>query len=281
MTDAILPYRFVFRRGTAAEWTSVNEVLRLGEPGIESDTGTADGKRKFKIGDGATAWNDLPYFKPGAIDWGDITGTLADQIDLRDALAAKVSSLVAGNHINVDASDPDNPVVAVTGLSAGAGYAEGASFPALPGLNDKFYRTDRNLLCYYDGTRWLTCQVYSVQLASVNPGSLSASASWSFAPDQAGIFVTSVQASIRVPGTNDSSNYWDVQFQSHDGASATNLPTLTTKGLSFTSPNLFRLLSAPANTPISSVTLIVNYTKVGSPGIVYNASRVNYRLIIA
>lgn len=44
-----------FRRGAAADWTSVNPVLAAGEPGVEKDTG------KIKIGDGVAAWTALPY----------------------------------------------------------------------------------------------------------------------------------------------------------------------------------------------------------------------------
>lgn len=40
---------------TADEWSQKNPVLYTGELGIESDT------RKFKFGDGVTAWNDLDY----------------------------------------------------------------------------------------------------------------------------------------------------------------------------------------------------------------------------
>lgn len=43
------------RRGTAAEWTSVNPVLALAELCIETDTDL------FKIGNGVDTWNDLPY----------------------------------------------------------------------------------------------------------------------------------------------------------------------------------------------------------------------------
>lgn len=43
------------KRGTAARWVELNPVLAAGEPGFEYDT------KKLKIGDGATAWNDLPY----------------------------------------------------------------------------------------------------------------------------------------------------------------------------------------------------------------------------
>ncbi len=44
-----------FRRGTASMWSTANPVLAGGEMGIETDT------ELFKIGDGITAWNALPY----------------------------------------------------------------------------------------------------------------------------------------------------------------------------------------------------------------------------
>ena len=47
--------QFQLRRGTAAEWSSANPVLAVAEMGVETDT------KKFKIGDGTTAWNSLAY----------------------------------------------------------------------------------------------------------------------------------------------------------------------------------------------------------------------------
>ena len=43
------------RRDTAANWTSNNPTLATGEIGFETDT------KKFKIGDGSTAWTSLAY----------------------------------------------------------------------------------------------------------------------------------------------------------------------------------------------------------------------------
>lgn len=48
-------YIIQLKRGKAASWTSLNLILNPGEPGFEIDTG------KLKIGNGVTAWNDLPY----------------------------------------------------------------------------------------------------------------------------------------------------------------------------------------------------------------------------
>lgn len=50
MTTSIL-----FKRGTAARWSELNLILQAGEPGFVID------ENRFKIGDGVTAWNDLPY----------------------------------------------------------------------------------------------------------------------------------------------------------------------------------------------------------------------------
>jgi hypothetical protein len=48
-----------FRRDTAANWTSTNPTLAAGELGYETDT------KKFKIGNGSTAWNSLTYITTG------------------------------------------------------------------------------------------------------------------------------------------------------------------------------------------------------------------------
>jgi hypothetical protein len=48
------------RNGTAAQWTSANPTLALGEVGVENDT------TKLKIGDGTTAWTTLGYANVGS-----------------------------------------------------------------------------------------------------------------------------------------------------------------------------------------------------------------------
>jgi hypothetical protein len=43
------------RRGSTSEWINANTVLSAGEWGLDTTT------KKYKIGDGLTAWNSLPY----------------------------------------------------------------------------------------------------------------------------------------------------------------------------------------------------------------------------
>ena len=55
MNKNTLKTQLVLRNGTSAQWTAANPVLLKGELGLENDT------RRMKIGDGITAWEDLPY----------------------------------------------------------------------------------------------------------------------------------------------------------------------------------------------------------------------------
>lgn len=71
----VLKMRFLVRSRTAAEWTALNEVLLTStegtgarELGMEEDTG------KFKLGDGVTPWNDLPYSTAVGLPAGGLIG---------------------------------------------------------------------------------------------------------------------------------------------------------------------------------------------------------------
>ena len=84
-----------FRNDTAANWTSANPTLAVGEMGIETDTD------QFKIGDGATAWTSLGY--GGIVGPAGATGATgatgadgADGADGDDGEAAFSSFLFIG-----------------------------------------------------------------------------------------------------------------------------------------------------------------------------------------
>lgn len=64
--------RIQIRRDTAANWTSSNPILAQGEFGYETNT------KKFKIGDGITAWSSLSYFTSGGV------AALVDLTDVDD-----------------------------------------------------------------------------------------------------------------------------------------------------------------------------------------------------
>jgi hypothetical protein len=82
---------FRLRRDTAANWASVNPVLDIAEPALETDT------LKVKYGDGSTAWNTLPY-SAGSAYAVDPDGTLAANSDARVA-TQKATKTYVGNAV--------------------------------------------------------------------------------------------------------------------------------------------------------------------------------------
>lgn len=51
----IVNITFRLKRGTSTRWKEINPILEQGEPGFVLD------ENRFKIGDGITPWNNLPY----------------------------------------------------------------------------------------------------------------------------------------------------------------------------------------------------------------------------
>lgn len=45
----------IHKYGTAAQWTTANPILEIGEIGVETDT------HMIKVGDGTKTWSLLPY----------------------------------------------------------------------------------------------------------------------------------------------------------------------------------------------------------------------------
>ena len=81
--------RFKLRNGTAAEWTAANPVLLAGEIGVETDT------RRYKIGDGTTAWAGLSYYIDGVAIRGQCSKMTDGTIDVTTKGAYITTGLAA------------------------------------------------------------------------------------------------------------------------------------------------------------------------------------------
>jgi len=85
------------RGDTAANWTSVNPVLVAREVGLELDT------KKYKVGDGSSAWDQLDY-------WGEMTDHNHDdqyytENEIITLLGGKANT--SHNHTTINVSDFD------------------------------------------------------------------------------------------------------------------------------------------------------------------------------
>lgn len=91
------------KRGTKQRWQEQNPVLKDGEPGLEKDT------KKFKAGDGTTAWNDLGYYGGGPEVSNEELGSAYTNEDAEKALSRTqgvklknaIPTIAAGNGIDI------------------------------------------------------------------------------------------------------------------------------------------------------------------------------------
>ena len=125
----LIDLRFKVRRRTAAEWTTLNEILLDGEWGKETDTG------KMKQGDGSTAWNSLDYFSSGTA----------------------LGPSNAGSNISIDVTNPDVPVISSTlgAIELKGRVPDYASLPPSGNTAGDAYANDEDKLIYvWDGSSW-------------------------------------------------------------------------------------------------------------------------------
>jgi hypothetical protein len=85
------------RRDTAANWTTADSVLSVGEPGLETDTG------RIKFGDGATVWTSLAYSTET-----DISGKQDVVSGVSDAEIGHLDGVTSAIQTQIDAKAPLN-----------------------------------------------------------------------------------------------------------------------------------------------------------------------------
>lgn len=130
--------QFQFRRDSAANWTSANPILLSGELGLETDTA------KFKIGNGTSAWNSLPYGGiqgqqgiQGQKGWSPVLSVVSDG----ERRVLRLVDYVGGE--GTKPSIPTDNYIGATGLTTlanaidirGATGATGAQGPTGPAAN--------------------------------------------------------------------------------------------------------------------------------------------------
>lgn len=160
------------------------------------------------------------------------------------------------------------------GAQASSPYPSGTAFPTGPTSGQFYYRTDikGGMLFQFDGTRWLSDQLFSFS-SLFNDGSSSA-LNWGAGFDSAGldVYLTRCEASGRVSGgTHNGSNHWVIRVYSNDvggGGGGDNLlassPTSFAQSATTMADMSFDVNSVVDVSATSSVAIHV--TEVGASG---------------
>lgn len=168
----------------------------------------------------------------------------------------------------------------------GSGYPSGTSFPGSPTTNDQFYRTDRNILYYYNGTIWLSVIEYSLSIVAqaLIPITTSNSAViYGACRTDYQVYVTKLIFNTFTLSPSDATNYWTMQLQTRPSTLPDTAVNVTGALIStqsdtanITSPH-FVVVNQSIPTTKSLFQFAI--TKVASPGNLFPFPDVLYRLI--
>jgi hypothetical protein len=167
----------------------------------------------------------------------------------------------------------------------------GTAFPGSPADNDLYYRTDLDLLFFYNGTRWLSAEIFSTDLGAIKDGAPYA-ASQTFACVQAAslhggsdLFVLRIDAGFAVNsgGTALSASHkWVLDILATRDGTTTN-DTVGSISIDSGASGVWRTLAATVNALLNNgtthVVLRLDLTKTGTPGTLLPSARVLYRVV--
>ena len=169
-------------------------------------------------------------------------------------------------------------------VSSLGGTPSGTSFPGSPAASDQFYRTDRNLLYYYDGARWLSAQIFRETFFpsdNSNPTGTDGAATGAWVTKQGdnGIWVISIDAVTLILSPNDGSNYWTIRANWRNQANVNTVWVSATTAAD-TAVNWYNK-SMAVNALLDSTARHVLFTvhKTGGPGAIYSYPAIVYRLV--
>jgi hypothetical protein len=184
------------------------------------------------------------------------------------------STLVSGNLRVMGTVTADNSLV-----------VSGTAFPASPATGSLYFRTDLGLLCYFDGTRWLTVTEYGLSFPRNGFSASSGLATLNMREDYK-LFFTRATANVKIDTTLDASNYWSLLFRifSEDWVTIDNIIWYSCNpangwSLGVNKPFLTTINYISATVPTPSM-VDCYLLKNGAPGLITAEASLFYRLVV-
>lgn len=190
--------------------------------------------------------------------------------------------------LGADRRQPEVIVDANMQLLDAQSTVKGTAFPGTPATNTRFFRTDRNIEYFYNGTRWLSTTVYSdifskgdqgplPYAATVASGAERLSAPWSGVYD---LWLEHFQFVFLISGGTalSASHKWVTLLTKIIGGTPTTLATITIDSGAL---DVFRVTTGTINALLGTTAFAfaIGHTKTGTPGTLYSLPRIVYRLV--
>lgn len=154
----------------------------------------------------------------------------------------------------------------------------GAAFPGTPSSGDQFFRTDLGLLCYYDGTRWLTMNQYTGYLEHTT--AVNANPVFQRHDGSYDIFIEECSVTTITLATNNGANFWTVTVKTHT-PTLSGLDTIYSYATSGDTASVFTNHDGVTNqTPSVSGFFSIDIVKTLVPGAITSYIEIRFRYII-
>lgn len=161
---------------------------------------------------------------------------------------------------------------------ADVGVPSGTSFPSGAPTGMQFYRTDLDLLCVFDGTRWLTRQLFEAKFPNLTYSATADDFTTLQALGQlAAPYLVRWDVFVAVGATNTGAAFWTIRLRDSGGGT---IGTITTAAQTISTELLYVLTDASFTQPTTRHYLNVRTEKTGAPTNVSMYSNVQYRLIV-
>lgn len=164
----------------------------------------------------------------------------------------------------------------------------GTVFPTAV-AGDRYFRTDRGIEYYYDGTRWLSAKLYLLEIGvsgeAVLPLAATASSAWRTATfnDVYDLWLVDWYGMSFVNTTNDGTKFWTLTLRKETKGAAyatTDIASFTT-GTGPDPVGQFTVHTVAVNALLGTAhgTLVVAPTKTSTPGTLLFHSNLTFRLV--
>jgi hypothetical protein len=201
----------------------------------------------------------------------------ADHSHAREAYGTAVGTVCQGNDARL--SNARTPTFHTQDVTTINRFGSGFEFPGSPEIGDRFYREDRNLLYFWDGSYWLSDEIFVKTLSGKRTMPFSASDDIAGAPRQpsgTNAMIIAWDWTCYFDSTQTGTNYWTFYLKGFNGGST--IDSFNSQGMAKdTWQGARRVLMQLLGT--TDIAIIMSGIKTNSGGGIIAYAAIHFRLV--